>query len=97
MGKETRMIALMGEEIETNNSWGDARKGFFTIIKNIHEKNIWHEIVHLIGAEDHYDEDTLKVKSICKNNRCIMRYGKTKGVLCQESLNEIRNYLNNTK
>ena len=60
----------------------------------MHEKNIWHEVAHLLGAEDHYGDGMNR----CKNpDRCIMTYGKTEGVLCEEALAEIRNYISTLK
>jgi len=85
---------FLGEKLTTKNSWGDAYGRWLTVISYLHEKNIWHEVAHLLGAEDHYDSETKLPLAICTNpSECIMTYAKTKGVLCKEALAEIRNYI----
>ena len=88
---DNNKLALIGENIHTKYRWGDAIKQI-TIIKKLEEKNIWHEIAHLIGVEDHYKDDT-KPSDFCKDNNCIMRYGILEGELCSEAIKEIRCYL----
>lgn len=89
---EGTVYAILGEQFNTYHPWGDARD-FITIIKNIYEKNIWHEISHLLGAKDHYEVTTKFPLKICSSNNCIMQYGKTEGYLCEMALEEIRVYL----
>lgn len=87
-------FVILGDELHTENKWGEARGDFFAVIKYLNEKNIWHEIAHLIGAEDHYDNDTHCATNNCLDNNCIMQYGKTDGVLCKCAIDEIKVFLN---
>jgi len=84
---------IIGENIPTQNNWGDAITDLFTVIKHISEKNIWHEVAHVIGAEDHYDSDTNKAINNCMSEHCIMQYGKDNGILCECAINEIKDHL----
>ena len=84
---------IIGENLPTQNKWGDAITDLFTVIKNISEKNIWHEVAHIIGAEDHYDCDTQKAINNCMSDNCIMQFGKANGIFCECSINEIKGYL----
>jgi hypothetical protein len=82
---------FIGETLYCEYPWGDAKGDWFAVIRNVHEKAIWHEIAHLIGAEDHYDPQTHEASSICSNpSNCIMTHGKLKGELCPENIREIR-------
>jgi len=95
--KETNMISgvrdyrhvFIGENIKTKNDWGES-DGYFAVITYVQEKNIWHEVAHLLGAEDHYGDGLNR----CKNpDRCIMTYGNTEGGLCEATLAEIKSYI----
>lgn len=92
-GDELKFIFL-GEKVSMRHQWGDAQGTWLTVIGCMHEKNIWHEVAHLLGAKDNYGDGMNR----CKNpDRCIMTYGKTEGVLCEEALAEIRNYISTLK
>lgn len=51
--------------------------GYTSIIKRISEKNIWHEVCHVLGAQDHYE-----TQHPCDDENCIMQYGVENGSLC---------------
>lgn len=85
-------FAIIGEQLGTLNPWGDAID-YVTVINNLSEKNIWHEISHLLGADDHYDENTKDTIEKCKSSNCIMQYGITDGSLCDRAIEEIRSHL----
>jgi hypothetical protein len=83
---------FIGENLKAQdqNEWGES-DGYFAVIKNVHKKNIWHEVAHLLGAEDHYGTG----RNLCKSSDiCIMTYGNTEGELCEAALAEIRSYIN---
>lgn len=87
---------FLGEQLVTEYPWGDAIVGFITVISYLEEKVIWHEVAHLIGAEDHYNRNTSfhEPLEICSDSaRCIMTWGKTEGILCSVSKHEIKNYI----
>lgn len=84
---------IIGENLPTKNEWGDAFTDLFTVINHISEKNIWHEVAHVIGAEDHYYLDTKKAINNCMSDNCVMQYGKANGILCERAINEIKAHL----
>ncbi|MBP1949349.1 hypothetical protein [Virgibacillus litoralis] len=88
------VFAIIGEELPTENQWGDATD-FIAVISCTLEKNIWHEIAHLIGANDHYDNNTQKALDICMDENCIMQHGKDEGVFCNRVIDEIKKHLKN--
>ncbi|MGP4107951.1 hypothetical protein [Virgibacillus sp. L01] len=88
------VFAIIGEELPTKNQWGDATD-YIAVISCTQEKNIWHEVAHLIGANDHYDNNTNNALDICMDDNCIMRYGIVKGVFCERTINEIKSHLEN--
>jgi hypothetical protein len=87
-------FVIIGEKFVTENPWGDARISFITVIKHITEKNIWHEVAHVLGAEDHYIKNSYDVIDNCIDDNCIMRYGRYNGTFCSTVINEIKTNLN---
>lgn len=87
-------FVFIGEQLKTKNPWGD-EIGYIAVIKKVKEKVIWHEIAHLLGAEEHYNDDATHTTSeICSDpSNCIMTYGKLEGEPCYKSLQEIRKAL----
>lgn len=84
---------FIGEQLNIQNEWGEANN-WIAVITNLEEKVIWHEIAHLLGANDHYSPETLATSDICSNPlHCIMTFGILTGELCSESLREIRKYM----
>lgn len=82
---------FIGEQLNIQNEWGEANN-WIAVIKELKEKVIWHEIAHLLGANDHYHTETHATLDICSNpSHCIMTFGMQNGELCSESLQEIRN------
>jgi hypothetical protein len=88
------VFAIIGEELNTENQWGDATD-FIAVISCTLEKNVWHEVAHLIGANDHYDINTSKALDICMDENCLMQYGKKEGIFCDRTINEIKEHLKN--
>lgn len=43
---------------------------------------LWHEALHLLGAQDHYDRETLQPS--CELPTCLMRYAPTASVIAGE-------------
>jgi hypothetical protein len=90
-----RRFVFVGEELKTQikNEWGESIPNWIAVIKYIEKMNIWHEVAHLLGAEDHYDsmDENHKALPICGDpDKCIMTWGKEEGVLCEATLAEIR-------
>lgn len=84
-------VVLIGSKLKTVYPWGDAYGTDITIVKNPIKYNIWHEISHLFGVDDHYDSD-YSPKDSCKSDKCIMRYGIKGGKLCSKALDEMESY-----
>lgn len=83
-------LILIGEQLNTINLWGDAVNNL-TLIKKVDEKNVWHEISHIIGTEDHYDDSHNKIDK-CQSETCIMQYGKLDGTFCDEAIKEMKRF-----
>ena len=93
-GVDNRDIAfIVIGDLKIRNNWGDAQ-GICAVIGNDHPKNIWHEVAHIFGADDHYDAVSHLPTSVCKSKDCIMRFGELNGELCDESIKEIERYIN---
>mgnify|MGYP001130862486 CR=1 FL=1 len=87
MGVDNRDIAIIIiGDLKTINHYGDA-KGICAVITNDNPKNIWHEIAHIFGAKDHYEENELP-SSYCKSSNCLMCYDNLDGEFCEVSLND---------
>lgn len=56
------------------------------------ESSQLHECLHLFQVDDCYDEKTLKPKSNCKNENCVMRYGNDKLDVCSNVLAQLKRY-----
>lgn len=81
-------IVIIGENLPTQNPWGDAQ-GAVCVIKKVEKAVVWHEIAHLMGAEDHYTQNHGPTDS-CKRNDCLMRYGILAGDFCEQAIDEIK-------
>lgn len=90
---EGNKVAIISESLKTEYPWGEAWE-MITFIKNKEKANIWHEIAHLLGADDHYERDTTAAKDTCGLDDCIMQYGKLSLVFCEKAINEIKRSLN---
>lgn len=57
--------------------------------------NQLHEILHLLGVQDCYDEKTQKVLTQCRNNDCVMRYGNSSMGFCEAARKELKDFYKN--
>lgn len=89
---EEEKVVLVGEHFKTIALWGDAWE-IIAIISSIEKVAIWHEIAHLLGADDHYDYDTHEKLDICELNQCIMQYGCYSFEFCNQAILEIKKRL----
>ncbi len=93
-------IIIAGANIQLNSSYGEAMwniiEGGLCINVNVAKKSIWHEVAHLLGADDHYDKDTKKPKKICTDHlNCLMQWNSTQGKhFCSKSIAEIKGTVN---
>lgn len=81
--------------------WGitTEKKLAFVYKENPDKFIIWHEILHLFGAEDCYEEYNLaKKKKDCRLKNCIMRYDPSpdtiqekKIFICEKNIKLIKN------
>lgn len=83
-----KSMVFVGENLATKNPWGDAW-GSMCVIRKVEKAVIWHEIAHLLGAEDHYSESYLATEN-CKKEDCLMRYGILEGDFCHQTIIEIK-------
>jgi|GEM_PF-4746440 len=72
--------------------WG-ATKGYLAVVYHLREYVVWHEALHLLDAEDCYDE-TGRAVSECDDPDCLMRFGTTKKTcLCSPNRKRIEKTL----
>lgn len=55
-----------------------------------------HETLHLFGVDDCYCSITHQSKSSCKDQDCLMRYGISSTLVCDDVLEQIRNFCSGT-
>lgn len=66
-------FAKRAREKNTNAKWGAAQIGEYALIWEPDNKYLfWHETLHVVGAKDSYDEQSLQ--TVCEDDRCIMQY-----------------------
>jgi hypothetical protein len=94
-------IEIIVEEIlkkEPLAKWGLTHPKRIALVYNHNKYILWHEILHLFGAEDCYDYDNPHGKLKCGLQNCLMQYApilKTVGerpVLCKENIKLIQMY-----
>jgi len=51
--------------------------GEFCLNRNVERLSIWHETAHLLGADDHYDEQHQPIRECTLKGRCIMQWIST--------------------
>jgi len=72
--------------------WGYTRPSFAAVYQQGVKSTIWHEALHLLGADDCYDENnSSRKKDSCDVDNCIMEWESTPDspVLCGENINRI--------
>lgn len=73
--------------------WG-ASNGYISVIYCYYYANILHELCHLFGVEDCYDDDREPI-SECQSLNCVMRYGITdisdEQWLCDHAAAQLKN------
>ncbi len=80
-----------------NALWGGKNSRLAVVYELDNYCAIWHELLHLLGAEDCYDTDN--PGPTCKHQQCIMQYAPTKGIvdgrlpLCSNNVNQIKKLL----
>lgn len=99
--KKDKVIAI-GELLKTKGLWGIASIGnLVAVISHVEEKVLWHEVSHILGVDDHYQNDndhSFNVKhppkEKCSLDGCVMRWGEQQKVLCHEALSDVKEYFN---
>lgn len=88
-------LLILGESLDIVNPYGDSLDPLVSLIKELDEKVIWHETVHLLGVTDHYSVDSKMPISACTDKtKCLMQWNAKKGeVFCSKALDEISGYL----
>lgn len=89
---EKKKVVIIGENFRTVAPWGDAWE-IIAIISTIYKVAIWHEVAHLLGADDYYDYDTKAKVDNCKLEKCIMQYGCCSFEFCDQAVLEINERL----
>lgn len=89
-------VAQAAREECNQAKWGYCRTGRICAVYKPRNKYIlWHEVLHLFGAEDCH-EGPQKPGPICKQNDCIMQYAPTENnvcpwpFLCKENIERIQ-------
>lgn len=100
-------LLILGESLNIENAYGDSLDPLVSAIKELDEKVIWHETVHLLGAMDHYQIDTeveyrselgyiskLPTPECTDKTKCFMQWDAKCGeLLCSKSLDEMTSFL----
>jgi hypothetical protein len=81
-------------------AWGISLSGVLSLAYSKgNEYLLWHEALHLLGAQDHYDTTTLR--PTCDLRNCVMQYAPTSEsigsgpVLCERTMAILRNSVPN--
>lgn len=72
-------VAQVAQAENPNACWGASLRGFFSAVYDLGNKPIlWHETLHLLNAEDCYDDRNPSVPTGCElGDRCIMQWAPT--------------------
>lgn len=98
---------ILGESLNTENPYGDSLVPLVSAIKEIDEKVIWHETVHLLGAMDHYyieseikyqpelrDKSKMPMPECTDKSKCLMQWNAKHGeIFCSKALDEMASSL----
>lgn len=96
-------LLILGESLNTVNPYGDSLDPLVSAIRELDEKVIWHETVHLLGARDHYHIETeIKYQTELGYNskmprrectdkiKCLMQWNAKYGeIFCSKALDEM--------
>jgi hypothetical protein len=87
-----------GTNIGGNAIWHGAAQGnakseiAFVGFNQLYEELIFHEILHFLGADDGYDDETYETHKDCKN--CWMQFEPSKGTgLCEAHFNQVKEFV----
>jgi len=100
-------LLILGESLNTVNPYGDSLDPLVSAIKELDEKVIWHETVHLLGAMDHYCIETeikyqpelgyiskMPIPECTDKVKCLMQWDAKYGELfCSKALDEMASFL----
>jgi hypothetical protein len=100
-------LLILGESLNTVNPYGDSLDPLVSAIKELDEKVIWHETVHLLGAKDHYYIKTeikyqpeigyiskMPIPECTDKIKCLMQWDAKYGELfCSKALDEMTSFL----
>lgn len=76
--------------------WGGSNGQFSAVYEPMNEFVLWHETLHLLGAEDCYNLEINDEGPTCECSNCIMQYAPTQNTvgtwpfLCDGNINRIR-------
>ncbi|HUW19437.1 MAG TPA: hypothetical protein VMW16_09055 [Sedimentisphaerales bacterium] len=97
-----RPNSYIAEAIRKNQplaKWGYTQQPYISAVYNQNNKYIlWHEALHLFGADDCYDCNNPNSRTTCELRNCLMQYAPTKETvgewpfLCKENVERIRNW-----
>jgi len=94
----THHLAKLSKTALETALWGICCEEWLSIIYHLdNEYLVWHEVLHLFGADDCYDLTINHRGPTCKLPNCIMQYEATKDnvgeypFLCQSNIEKIKN------
>jgi len=94
----THPLAALAQEACRTALWGICTEEWLSIIYHLdNEYLVWHEVLHLFGADDCYDLTRNDRGPTCELPNCIMQYEATKDnvgeypFLCQSNIDKIKN------
>ncbi len=84
-----------------NAEWGAANRGGLVgfTYKPGNRHVIWHEILHLLGADDCYEDAQPEKGPTCEERKCVMQWVPTEEncgsdlVLCEKNIGRIKEHL----
>ncbi len=80
--------------------WGISNAGLAVIYNLDNKYVVWHETLHILGADDCYDLDKGNRGPNCELNNCIMQYEATKEnvgtwpFLCKKNISLVKSRIN---
>jgi hypothetical protein len=95
-------LAQLSLHYKSDAEWGitcPQNDSILSIVYNLNNAPvIWHEALHLLGADECYDPDNIKDHSNCKLLNCVMQYAPTEQtvgrqpILCNKTIQAVRTY-----